>query len=325
MTMNKKEIINLLILLGKIFAPIGKLLVKLAKMAKLVKLGLISGSAVAYAYMFTWQFGLIIMTFLFVHEYGHVWAMKKCGIKTKGMYFIPFFGAVAVASGEFKSYKNEVYSALMGPIWGMVLALAFYGIYFLTDVTLFAGAAIWMFFCTLFNMLPIMPLDGGRVMRCVTMSFNSWAGIFVFVIIMCFLSLFMKKIGIGLFLFFLIIGGIEVLGEGICLIQRKRKILYLKRILEKLKKQNEIFDPSITLENIYTSGQATKTNVKVAWTQHELKELEETIKPPMSKKEIFNSILVTSIVVGLCLFLMFYLKHIPGADMALQILQDKSK
>jgi Zn-dependent protease len=315
--MNKKDSANFLIIFLKMFAPVGKLFIKLAKMAKLVKLGLISGSTVAYAYMFTWQFALIIMTFLFIHEYGHVWAMKKCGIKTKGMYFIPFLGAAAVATGEFKSYKNEVYSALMGPIWGIILALAFYVIYFISDITFFAGAAIWMFFCTLFNMLPIMPLDGGRVMRCVTMSLYSWAGIIVFVVAMCLLLFFFKKIGIGLFLFFLVIGGAEVLAESLSLMKKKRKIFRIKKELENENvKETDNWTSVLTSIKILPNGKE-----KLRY----LKELENSIKPPMTKKEIFNSVLATSVVVGLCLFFMFYLKHIPGTDMALQILQDRSK
>jgi putative peptide zinc metalloprotease protein len=114
----RKNFINFLILIGKLLAPVGKVLIKLLKAAKVVKVALISGSFVAYAYMFSWKFTLLILAFLFVHESGHIWAMKRRGMKTKGIYFIPFLGAAAVTDQSFKSYKDEVFYSSYGAVMG---------------------------------------------------------------------------------------------------------------------------------------------------------------------------------------------------------------
>jgi Zn-dependent protease len=236
--MNKKNIINLLILLGKILAPVGKVLVKLLKAAKVVKVALIGGSFAAYAYMFSWKFAVLILVFLFVHEYGHIWAMKRCGMKTKGIYFVPFLGAAAVTDQQFKSYKDEVYIALMGPVWGIALALAGWCAYGMTGKVIFIGAAIWMFLVTLFNLLPIMPLDGGRVVRSVAMSLSSWGGVIIFALGFSILIFLSKVIGAALIIFFLVIGGIETFGEMlVCYLKKRHTMKELNELTESFKKQ----------------------------------------------------------------------------------------
>ena len=103
----------------------GKLLTtftKLAKSAKVVKISMATASVVTYSYLFTWQMALMLMVLLFIHEYGHIWAMKKSNMKVKGMYFIPFLGAAAVPDDNFPDRKAESFVAIMGPIWGLLLS-----------------------------------------------------------------------------------------------------------------------------------------------------------------------------------------------------------
>jgi Zn-dependent protease len=85
--------------------------------------------------------------------------------------------------------------------------------YGLSGKMVFVGAAIWMFLVTLFNLLPIMPLDGGRVVRSVAMSLSSKGGVITFVLGIVIMCLFLKVIGIGLIVFFLIVGGVEIFAE----------------------------------------------------------------------------------------------------------------
>jgi Zn-dependent protease len=243
--------------------------------------------------------------------------MKRCGMKIKGFYVIPFLGAAAVTNDQFKSHRDEVYTALMGPIWGLVLALLSWGIYEMTGEVLFVGASIWMLFCTIFNLLPIMPLDGGRVMRCVLMSINSWGGLILFIISMAALAVFVKQIGIGLVLFFLVIGGVELIGEYFSITNKKKEIKVLEEnivsgiiIKSKYSPTEEIIIP-------LTPAQAKKAHLKI-------EELGVSIRTPMTRKGIVLSFFSLILIAGFCLSLMYELKHIPGSELALQILQDKA-
>lgn len=204
---------NIVALFAKIGSKLLMIGIKFAKFLKIGKFALIAGSAVSYAYLFTWQFSLMIMISLFVHEYGHLWAMKRCGLKTKGIYFIPFLGAASVADGTFKTRRDEAYIAIMGPIWGFILAAIVAIIYVITKNTLYAAAAGWMATINLFNLLPINPLDGGRILKSITFSINSTLG-FTFLIIGIFASIIITLwAGIILFVFLLFIASLELTFE----------------------------------------------------------------------------------------------------------------
>jgi Zn-dependent protease len=188
-------------------------LMKLAKGLKVGKLGLAGASLASYAYMFTWEFAALILFMLFVHESGHIWAMKRCGIKTKGIYFIPFVGGAAVAEEAFPSRGAEVFVAIMGPLWGFVLAFFTGILYSATLNPLFAAAASWMAMVNLFNLLPINPLDGGRIMKSIAYSVSSTTG-YVFLALGVIASGFLAaKVGLGLFLFLLVVGVLDLIFE----------------------------------------------------------------------------------------------------------------
>lgn len=203
-------IIALVLKIGSKMLPV---VVKLAKFLKVGKFGLAVGSMASYAYLFTWQFAVMIMVLLLVHEYGHIWAMKRCGLKTKGIYFIPFIGAAAVADEMFKSRRDEAYIAIMGPIFGLALSGVALIIYLMTHNALFAAAAGWMAMINLFNLLPINPLDGGRIMKSIAFSVNSKLG-FTFLIVGIIVSIILTLwAGIILFFLLLIVASLELVYE----------------------------------------------------------------------------------------------------------------
>lgn len=128
-----------------------------------------------YSYLLTWEMGISIVIFIFVHEYGHLWAMKKCGLKTKGIYLIPGFGGAAIAAEKFRSGRNEAYIALMGPVFGLFLSIPLIGMYFLTDNLLYMAIMSLVIFINLINLFPINPLDGGRIIKSLVYSVSeSW-------------------------------------------------------------------------------------------------------------------------------------------------------
>jgi Zn-dependent protease len=145
--------------------------------AKAVKLLLALASFAAYAWLFTWQFAVIILGALVVHECGHLRCMKHYGMKTRGIYLIPLVGAAAVAEDNFPSRRAEATIALAGPFTGAVLAAGTGLLYFATRNGAFAAAAAWMALVNLFNLLPVVPLDGGRVVKSITCSIGSRTGL----------------------------------------------------------------------------------------------------------------------------------------------------
>lgn len=54
-----------------------------------------------------WFFSLVVIGLMLAHEYGHIWAFKRNGIQIRGMYFVPFLGAIIIPSGSIKSRKEE--------------------------------------------------------------------------------------------------------------------------------------------------------------------------------------------------------------------------
>jgi Zn-dependent protease len=162
---------------SKLAAAFTKLGAGALKAAKTANVGSVVLSAAAYSYFFTWQFGLALLVQLFVHEYGHVHAMRRTGMKVRGMYFVPFLGALAVTEDAFSSRRQQAYVALNGPLWGALLTVVPLGLWAATGAPIWAQIAGSWAFLNLFNLLPITPLDGGRVMQAFAFSYASWLGV----------------------------------------------------------------------------------------------------------------------------------------------------
>lgn len=200
-------------LLAKVGPKIVGVLTKALKTAKVGKLGLAAGSMAAYSALYTWQFAAALMLMLFIHESGHIWAMKRCGMKTKGIYFIPFLGGAAVADDMFPSRGAEVFVAIAGPIAGLLLAALSGCVYLVTQQPLWAAIAGWMAFVNLFNLAPINPLDGGRIMKSVAFSIGERTGLVMLVISMVAGLVGAFMLGLGLVAFVTVIGGLELFLE----------------------------------------------------------------------------------------------------------------
>lgn len=136
---------------------------------------LMGGSAVATILIWQNWFGILVTMILastiLIHEYGHVWQMKRYGMKTKGVYLTPI-GGIAVADSTIKSYWQEVVIALMGPAFGIVYGFVMAGLFLVTGEPNFLLATKIIGFIHLFNFLPISPLDGGRVTKAVLIAIH---------------------------------------------------------------------------------------------------------------------------------------------------------
>ncbi len=187
------------------------LLIKL--LPKGIKLVLAGASLASFAYLLTWKMAVLMMMILAVHEVGHVWAMEDLGMKVKGMYFIPFFGAIAVPDDKFPSRGGEYQVAIMGPVWGMAMAVCFLVIYELTSNPLLAIVAFWTAALNLVNLLPINPMDGGRCIKSVCYSIHSGIGYVATGVSFLILILLSSYINMGLFAYLYVAGVIDLLAE----------------------------------------------------------------------------------------------------------------
>jgi Zn-dependent protease len=118
----------------------------------------------AYALIWGWRFAAGFVALLFLHELGHYIQLRREGVKPSGMVFIPFLGAAVGARSLGGSALAEARVGLAGPILGTLATAALLPIAAATDDDFWRALAFTGFFLNLFNLLPVVPLDGGRAM-----------------------------------------------------------------------------------------------------------------------------------------------------------------
>jgi Zn-dependent protease len=159
-------------LLRKLWAPIAavgflvwKFKFVLAAIFKF-KLFTVAGSMLvsiaAYALLWGWKFGVGLVLLLFVHELGHVLELRRQGVPASAPLFIPFLGAFVGMKQLPANAWKEAQVALAGPILGSLGAAAVWAYAEAVDSEFLTALAFTGFFLNLFNLLPIVPLDGGR-------------------------------------------------------------------------------------------------------------------------------------------------------------------
>lgn len=125
----------------------------------------------AYALYFPWQFAVGLVALIFIHEMGHVIVLRRYGVRATAPIFIPFLGALIGMKQLPKNAVMEAYVGLGGPVIGSLGAVAAYGIYLLDGHRLFLALAYIGILLNLFNLLPILPLDGGRAVGAISRWF----------------------------------------------------------------------------------------------------------------------------------------------------------
>jgi Zn-dependent protease len=119
-------------------------------------------SIAAYALIWGWKFAVGLVLLLLVHELGHVAELRRQGVPASAPLFIPFLGAVVGMKQMPANAWKEAQVALAGPLLGSLGAVAVWGYAEAIDSEFLTALAFTGFFLNLFNLLPIVPLDGGR-------------------------------------------------------------------------------------------------------------------------------------------------------------------
>ena len=155
---------SLLATLVVIAAKAKTLLLLLPKLKLLTTSATMLVSIAAYALIWGWKFAVGFVALLFIHEMGHVIALRREGVEASAPVFIPFMGAVVWAKSLGGNALAEARVGLAGPILGTIGAAACLPIAAATGSDLWTALAFTGFFLNLFNLLPVTPLDGGRAM-----------------------------------------------------------------------------------------------------------------------------------------------------------------
>lgn len=121
-----------------------------------------------YTMMFGWPFAVGFVALLFIHELGHVFAARRCGLKVSAPVFIPFIGALILLKDLPKNAWTEARVALGGPWAGALAAAACHLVYVGTGQPLFAVLAYFGYWLNLFNLAPVGFLDGGRIVTAIS-------------------------------------------------------------------------------------------------------------------------------------------------------------
>jgi Zn-dependent protease len=119
----------------------------------------------AYWTIFGWWFAVGLVLAIYVHEMGHVYALRQFGFAATAPTFIPFVGAFVRMKQHPVSPSEDARVGLAGPIWGTAAAIGLFAAYYLTDYGVVAAIAHFAAWLNLFNLLPVWQLDGGRGMR----------------------------------------------------------------------------------------------------------------------------------------------------------------
>ena len=152
------------LLLLKFGAKLKALLLLLPKIKVFTTSASMLVSVAAYSLIWGWKFAAGFVLLIFVHEMGHVLQLRREGIKASAPMFIPFMGAVIWAKSLGDNAAAEARVGLAGPIVGSLGAAALIPVAHATGNDLFMALAFTGFFLNLFNLLPVVPLDGGRAM-----------------------------------------------------------------------------------------------------------------------------------------------------------------
>src|SRR5438270_7352843 len=100
---------------------------------------------------------------------GHALVMKLKGIPVGGMIFIPMLGAAVTMKQMPQNARDEAEVGIAGPIAGAIASSVCLAFAETTPhiPTIWAALAYFGFFMNLFNLIPIVPFDGGRVLAAI--------------------------------------------------------------------------------------------------------------------------------------------------------------
>ena len=120
-------------------------------------------SVFTYSLVFGWPYAVGFVALIFIHEMGHFLAARQRGLAVGLPTFIPFVGAWIQLKDMPHDVETEAYVGLGGPYLGTIAAIICYLLARHYDSQLLMALSYAGFIINLFNLIPISPLDGGRI------------------------------------------------------------------------------------------------------------------------------------------------------------------
>lgn len=127
-------------------------------------------SVVCYQFLFGWQAATTFILLLFTHEMGHVIFCIKRNVPCSSPIFIPFVGAaISLRPEDLKDARDEAWVGIGGPLVGGIgcLAASMLWINWYSNNQDIQDGIAFSIFVNAANLIPIRPLDGGRVTQIV--------------------------------------------------------------------------------------------------------------------------------------------------------------
>ena len=124
---------------------------------------------VVYGIAFGWTYGAALVILIGIHESGHIVANRIKKIPASLPFFIPFLGAFIQLKQSPQNAADEAFIGIMGPVFGLSATIGALALGIFTHHAFFLAAAEIGFLLHVFNLMPVLPLDGGR-----TVGFWQW-------------------------------------------------------------------------------------------------------------------------------------------------------
>ncbi|AGK97042.1 M50 family metallopeptidase [Clostridium pasteurianum] len=135
----------------------------------------------------------IAFAMVIFHEFTHYFVARYFGFKNGNVEILPFGAALRLDDLAEASFKEDLIISLSGPIFNLVLAVIFYVLNLHFNRTFihslfFTNAALGIF-----NLMPALPLDGGRILRDLIgkKTIYRFANLITIIVSMCIGSIFM--------------------------------------------------------------------------------------------------------------------------------------
>jgi Zn-dependent protease len=115
-----------------------------------------------YWAVFGWPFAIGLVASIYVHEMGHVAALRRFGIAASAPMFLPGLGAVIRSRQPLVNVRERARVGLAGPIWGLGAALAAFAAFAVTRAPIWVAIGQFGAWINLFNLTPVWQLDGAH-------------------------------------------------------------------------------------------------------------------------------------------------------------------
>jgi Zn-dependent protease len=135
---------------------------KLVGVGKAVAFASLLASFLVYWQAWGWAFAAGFLVSLYLHELGHVVALRREGLPASPPMFIPGLGAYVRLHARPKDLRTDAKIGLAGPVVGLGVAAAFQAFALLTGSGLLRAIAHTGAFINLLNLVPVWQLDGSR-------------------------------------------------------------------------------------------------------------------------------------------------------------------